>query len=224
MEGTWNHETISACGAVCLSAGGSECPADHQLPGLHAARCRNQRPDRLHGHDGGISGRNPSPLSRSQRHPCPFLGAVTGLPDDGCAGAHGGAPPLASLLATYGTKRPKWNVAGVDYYVGNPSGTALKDPATASIKGCTYANAELDCAGSGIIVTGLVNFSGIHGGTKLSAQHQQRQRKRSVGSSSFALAQAVSESRHQLHRSLRAKPPAPSVASNSFDGGAAKVP
>ena len=46
---------------------------------------------------------------------------------DGSSNAHGGTPQLSSLLDSYAV-RPPWQVAGVDYAVGVPAGTALKDP------------------------------------------------------------------------------------------------
>ena len=54
-----------------------------------------------------------------------------GISDDGCAGAPAGTPQLPRLLQAYRSHRPKWDVAGVDYYVGMPTGTVLKDPAAA---------------------------------------------------------------------------------------------
>ena len=48
-------------------------------------------------------------------------------PGDGSANAPAGAPQLPSLLNGYAV-RPPWEVAGVDYAVGVPTGTTLKDP------------------------------------------------------------------------------------------------
>ena len=48
---------------------------------------------------------------------------------DGSANAPAGAPQMSTLLSGYAV-RPSWNVAGVDYAVGVPAGTALKDPNT----------------------------------------------------------------------------------------------
>ena len=53
---------------------------------------------------------------------------------DGSANAPSGTAQLPSLLNGYAI-RPSWNVAGVDYAVGVPSGTALKDPSTISMAG-----------------------------------------------------------------------------------------
>ena len=44
---------------------------------------------------------------------------------DGSANAPAGTPQLPTLLNGYAV-RPSWNVAGVDYYVGVPTGTVLK--------------------------------------------------------------------------------------------------
>lgn len=81
----------------------------------------------------------------------------TGNPNDGCSGAPSGTAQLGTgqTNALFGcstasctpsvnfaphsspyTVRPQWNVAGVDYYVGVPSGTVLKDPTGASLPSC----------------------------------------------------------------------------------------
>lgn len=48
---------------------------------------------------------------------------------DGASGAPAGPAQLPTLLAGYAV-RPPWNVAGVDYATGIPSGTVLLDPFT----------------------------------------------------------------------------------------------
>jgi hypothetical protein len=53
---------------------------------------------------------------------------------DGSANAPSGTPQLSNILSGYAA-RPGWNVAGVDYHVGTPSGTALKDPSSISMAG-----------------------------------------------------------------------------------------
>ncbi len=45
-----------------------------------------------------------------------------------------GTPQFPTLLAAY-PARPSWRVAGVDYQVGTPSGTVLKDPLTLKLPG-----------------------------------------------------------------------------------------
>ena len=59
---------------------------------------------------------------------CPFAVAAarSGL-DDGCANAPAGQSQYPTLLARYGSRRPPWDVAGVDYPVGIPAGTVLID-------------------------------------------------------------------------------------------------
>ena len=52
--------------------------------------------------------------------------------EDGSGNAPPGTPQFESLLKGYAV-RPDWKVAGVDYYVGTPDGTVLKDPATISM-------------------------------------------------------------------------------------------
>ena len=51
---------------------------------------------------------------------------------DGSANAPAGTPQFSTLLNGYAAT-PSWNVAGVNYAVGIPSGTVLKDPATAAL-------------------------------------------------------------------------------------------
>ncbi len=53
---------------------------------------------------------------------------------DGSAEAPRGSPLLPNLLAGYAA-RPPWKVAGVDYAVGVPAGTILRDPATIVMPG-----------------------------------------------------------------------------------------
>ncbi|WP_167771910.1 Ig-like domain-containing protein [Bradyrhizobium frederickii] len=69
--------------------------------------------------------------------------------NDGSANAPVGSAQLSSLLDTYGANRPAWNVAGVDYHVGVPTGLTLKDPATISMAGVS-----VDAAQKSITVTG----------------------------------------------------------------------
>jgi len=58
------------------------------------------------------------------------------LAGDGSANAPAGTPQLPNILSGY-TERPSWMVAGVDYAVGIPQGTVLKDPATIAMAGVT---------------------------------------------------------------------------------------
>src|SRR5262249_43812194 len=53
---------------------------------------------------------------------------------DGANGAPSGTPQLPSILSGYAVRAP-WQVAGVDYAVGVPVGTTLRDPATISMAG-----------------------------------------------------------------------------------------
>ena len=53
---------------------------------------------------------------------------------DGAAEASPGAAQQPDLLSGYAT-RPPWAVAGVDYAVGVPAGTILKDPMSISEPG-----------------------------------------------------------------------------------------
>src|SRR5215471_9473988 len=53
---------------------------------------------------------------------------------DGSATAPAGTPQLPTVLSGYQV-RPPWQVAGVDYAVGIPTGTVLKDPGTINMPG-----------------------------------------------------------------------------------------
>jgi hypothetical protein len=56
---------------------------------------------------------------------------------DGCPGAKTGTIQFSTLLNGYAA-RPPWNVAGVEYPVGIPSGTTLQSAATATVPaGCS---------------------------------------------------------------------------------------
>jgi len=83
---------------------------------------------------------------------------------DGSANAPAGTPQMQTLLTGYAL-RPSWNVAGVDYYVGVPSGTSLIDPATASLPSGVSRNTSthvLTISGNNVVLNGW-NFS-LEGG------------------------------------------------------------
>lgn len=84
--------------------------------------------------------------------------------NDGSANAPTGTPQLPNLLDSYGANRPGWNVAGVDYHVGTPSGLALKNPATISMAGVSVntANHTITVTGSNVTLDGY-DFS-LNGG------------------------------------------------------------
>lgn len=84
---------------------------------------------------------------------------------DGSASAPAGTPQLPSLLSGYAA-RPSWNVAGLDYAVGIPAGTVLKDPTTINMAGVTVdARAhEVHIAGNNVTLSGY-DFSGGGGWT-----------------------------------------------------------
>ena len=60
---------------------------------------------------------------------------------DGSANAPAGSPQVPTLLNGY-TVRPPWMVAGVDYAVGVPSGTALQNPLTINTPGVSADTAR----------------------------------------------------------------------------------
>ena len=82
---------------------------------------------------------------------------------DGSANAPAGAPQLPNLLSGYAAQ-PSWNVAGVDYAVGIPSGTVLKDPSTISMPGVSVDLADhvINVSGSNVTLNGY-DFSGDGG-------------------------------------------------------------
>jgi hypothetical protein len=61
--------------------------------------------------------------------------------DDGFGNAPAGTPQFPHLLDAYSI-RPAWKVAGVDYAVGIPTGTVLKDPASINLTGVTIDTAS----------------------------------------------------------------------------------
>jgi hypothetical protein len=74
---------------------------------------------------------------------------------DGSANAPSGSPLLPNLLNGYAT-RPPWMVAGVDYAVGVPAGTTLKDPATIAMAGVSVnaATHTVTVTGSNVTLNG----------------------------------------------------------------------
>lgn len=74
---------------------------------------------------------------------------------DGCSSAPTGTAQMPALLTGY-TARSPWNVAGVDYLVGYPTGTVLADPATISIPGVTVNTGThtVTITGSSITLSG----------------------------------------------------------------------
>jgi hypothetical protein len=74
---------------------------------------------------------------------------------DGSANAPTGAPEMPNLLSSYAS-RPNWAVAGVDYYVGTPRGTALKSPMTILIPGVLVdpLSRIVTVSGSNVILDG----------------------------------------------------------------------
>jgi hypothetical protein len=84
---------------------------------------------------------------------------------DGSANAPAGTPQLPTLLSSY-VVRPSWNVAGVDYAVGIPAGTVLKDPTTINMAGCVVNAAahQVHITGNNVTLSGY-DFSGGGGWT-----------------------------------------------------------
>ena len=96
----------------------------------------------------------------------PVIGSqASGGYHDGAANAPAGAPQLPGLLSGYAV-RPAWQVAGVDYAVGVPTGMALKDPTVAANlpAGVTIdtVNHVVNILGNNVTLNGF-DFS-LHGG------------------------------------------------------------
>jgi hypothetical protein len=157
-----------------------------------------------------------SAIGTSTSTKCPFTTQSKALQisEDGCGGTPAGMPQLPTLLQTYGSHRPQWNVAGVDYYVGAPTGTALKDPATAAPKGCSYkpSSNDLQCNGSNLIISGY-DFS-LHGGARVTITGSNN----SVIGNNFALAPKCQDP--LINFTINAGATL-NISQNSFDGGGA---
>src|SRR5262249_33906606 len=84
----------------------------------------------------------------------------------GDSNAPTGTPQFPNLLNGYAV-RPPWHVAGVDYAVGVPSGTVLKDWETISQPGVSINTAThtVYITGDNVTLNGI-DFS-LHGGAQL---------------------------------------------------------
>ena len=96
---------------------------------------------------------------------------------DGCAGAPtpAGAAQYPGLLAKYGARRPPWNVAGVDYYVGYPSNQTFKSwtVVNGAYGGASWGNNgdALYCNSGNAVLNGIdftaANSNGAYGNVYL---------------------------------------------------------
>lgn len=87
---------------------------------------------------------------------------------DGRSGSPSGSAQLPGVLAGYAV-RPPWQVAGIDYHVGIPAGTVLKDPTLAGAlpPGATYsATAHTVTVAANGVTLDAYDFS-LHGGIRL---------------------------------------------------------
>jgi hypothetical protein len=87
----------------------------------------------------------------------------TAMLGDGSANAPAGSPELPNLLNGY-VVRPPWDVAGVDYAVGVPTGTSLLNPATINLAGVSVNTSthEIRISGNNVTLSGY-DFS-LNGG------------------------------------------------------------
>jgi hypothetical protein len=95
-------------------------------------------------------------------------------------------PQFPNLLSGYAV-RPSWQVAGVDYAVGVPAGTVLKDPSTINIAGVTVSssNHEVIVNASNVTISGI-DFS-LDGGWQLIIGTQAATNNVTVTDSNFAI-------------------------------------
>src|SRR5271168_4859360 len=89
--------------------------------------------------------------------------------NDGSGGAPGGTPQLPALLTAYMTTLHALGckIAGVDYYVGIPSGTTLMDWQSISQTGVSVdsSNSVVTIMADNVTLSGI-DFS-LHGGAQL---------------------------------------------------------
>ena len=85
--------------------------------------------------------------------------------NDGSSNASAGIAQLPNLLNGYAV-RPSWEVAGVDYAVGVPAGTQLRDWQTLSGPGITVSGNEVRIDGQAGVNLNGIDFS-LHGGAFL---------------------------------------------------------
>jgi hypothetical protein len=98
--------------------------------------------------------------------PAAIMAASRTMLGDGSANAPSGTPQFPNILSGYAV-RPAWKVAGVDYYVGTPSGTVLKDPSTISMAGVSirWFKPIVTVSGSNVTLDGY-DF-GLKGGWQI---------------------------------------------------------
>lgn len=98
--------------------------------------------------------------------------------NDGSGDAPSGTAQESSLLSGY-TAVPSWNVAGVNYAVGIPSGTTLQDPLSSGnlvpalvSDGCSYDSGDglITCSGVNNITISGYDFS-LHDGLGLNIEN-----------------------------------------------------
>lgn len=76
--------------------------------------------------------------------------------NDGCSTAPAATIQFPSMLSGYVT-RPRWNVCGVDYGCGIPTGTSLVDPSTISLAGVTVNSSShtVTITGNNVSLAGI---------------------------------------------------------------------
>lgn len=130
---------------------------------------------------------------------------------DGSANATAGAAQFSNILNGYAA-RPDWKVAGVDYHVGTPSGTALKDPSTISMAGVsvnksthtvTVSSSNVTLNGYDFGLSGGWQVNVIDGASNVTVQNSSFK----VGANNLVPIQAI------YGGSIN-------VLNNTFDGGA----
>lgn len=85
---------------------------------------------------------------------------------DGALSASGGGTPQFPTFYSGYAFRPPWQVPDVDYAIGLPPGTTLRDPTAGGLPaGCSFSSPYVTCSTSGVTVSGF-DFS-LHNGLGL---------------------------------------------------------
>jgi hypothetical protein len=138
-----------------------------------------------------------------------------GAPSGGGGGSGSPPPPpgaqLPDLFAGYAV-RPSWQVAGVDYAVGVPSGTTLLDPNGISMRGVSVnaSSHVINVFGNGVVLNGY-DFS-LNGGWRVNVTG----RNDTIENSNFKVG-----ANEQIPITARSTATNLSVLHNTIDGGGA---
>lgn len=143
MTCVWNPGSLSGGAVTSFSAGGGNGSGNCPTPATAASYTMS------------VTGTGPNTASATAANATTLSASGSCAQGssyaDGCPGA-----PVASIqyptLLNGEALRPPWNVAGVDYAVGYPTGTTLTSAATVTIAGCSFASHQMTCTGSNRVV------------------------------------------------------------------------